>query len=186
MLKRFISKRSRIPPRILRPRPGRVRLSALPALYAPLTGRAAHRSRRGATLVETAIVLNVFLLLVMGGMDLGLATYKYNTLSQAARQGARQATVHGSLAAPAMTAWGPGTYTGTAGDGSQYAQAVSPILAGFALGSVTIQAEWIDGSNATQQRVRFTVTTTYRPIVTSIFTQSSFVLSAASTMPIAH
>jgi Flp pilus assembly protein TadG len=133
-----------------------------------------------------AIVLNVFLLLVLGGMDLSIATYRYNTLSQAARQGARQAAVHGSLAAPAMTAWGPATYSGTAGDGSQYALAVSPMLLGFTLSKVAITVEWIDGGNNIQQRVRYTVSTTYKPIVTSFFSSGSYTQTAASTMPIAH
>ena len=75
-------------------------------------------------MVETAIVLSVYLMLILGTFDLGTATYRYNTLSQAARQGARQAIVHGSLASPAMTVWGPSTYNCTAGDGSAYAQAV--------------------------------------------------------------
>ena len=137
-------------------------------------------------MLETAIILNVFLMLILGTFDLGIATYRYNTLSQVARQGARQAIVHGSLASPAMTAWGPTTYNGTAGDGSVYAQAVSPMLVGFVLGNVTIKVEWLDGGNAVQQRVRYTVTTTYRPIITSFFSSSSFTQSAASTMPIAH
>jgi Flp pilus assembly protein TadG len=142
--------------------------------------------RRGAVFVETAIVLSVFLLLILGTFDLGIATYRYNTISQAARQGARQAIVHGSLAAPAMAAWGPSTYTGTAADGSAYAQAVSPMLVGFVLSKVTIKVEWLDGGNAIQQRVRYTVSTTYKPIVTSYFTSSSYTQIAASTMPIAH
>ena len=137
-------------------------------------------------MVEAAIVLSVFLLLILGTFDLGIATYRYNTLSQAARQGARQAIVHGSLAPPAMQAWGPATYTGTAGDGSVYAQAVTPMLVGFNLNTVVIKVEWPDGSNSTQQRVRYTVTTNYQPILTSVFTNSSYVLTAASTMPIAH
>ncbi len=174
------AKRSRIPPRIRRPRLGNAEDAVYPAK------RAVDCSRRGATLVETAIVLSVFLLLVIGGMDLGIGVYKYNTLSQAARHGARQAAVHGNLAAPAMTAWGPGTYTGTAGDGSQYASAVSPMLVGFILANVTIKVEWIDGGNSIQQRVRYTATTTYKPIVTSFFNSSSYTLTAASTMPVAH
>jgi Flp pilus assembly protein TadG len=137
-------------------------------------------------MVEMSIVLSTFLLLTLGGLDLGLATFRNNTLSQAARCGARQAAVHGSLAAPAMTAWGPTTYNGNAGDGSQYAAAVSPMLAGFTLSKVTIKVEWIDGGNAIQQRVRYTVSTTYQPIITSFFSSSTYTLSAASTMPIAH
>lgn len=137
-------------------------------------------------MVEMAIILNVFMLLVLGIVDLGLATYRYNTLSQAARQGARQAIVRGSLAPPAMAAWGPTTHTGTAGDGSVYAQAVSPMLVGFALDDVTLRIEWPDGGNSLQQRVRCTVATEYRPILTSFFSSSSYTQSAASTMPISH
>ena len=137
-------------------------------------------------MVETVIIINVYLMLILGTFDLGIATYRYNTLSQAARQGARQAIIHGALAPPLMTAWGPSTYTGTAGDGSVYAQAVSPMLVGFVLSKVTIKLEWLDGGNTLQQRVRYTVTTTYRPIVTSFFSSSSYTQSAASTMPIAH
>lgn len=147
---------------------------------------AMHNSRRGATLVEMAIILNVFLLLILGTLDLGLATYRYNTISQAARQGARQAAVHGALAPPAMSSWGPGAYTGTAADGSEFAQAVSPMLAGFNLSDVTIRVEWLDGGNAVQQRVRYSVSTPFRPIIGSLFTSASYTLSAASTMPIAH
>ena len=143
-------------------------------------------ARRGAAMIEMAVVLSVFLMLILGTFDLGMATYRYNTISQAARQGARQAIVHGSLAAPAMTTWGPATYIGTAGDGSVYAQAVSPMLAGFTLSHVVIKVEWPDGGNSIQQRVRFTVSTTYQPLLTTVFSSSTYTHSAASTMPIAH
>lgn len=140
----------------------------------------------GAVMVEMAIILNIFLLLVLGILDLGLATYRYNALSEAARQGARQAIVHGALAPPRMAAWGPATYTGTADDDSVYAQAVAPMLAGFDLSDVDIRIEWPDGGNSFQQRVRYTVTTQYRPILTNFFSSSSYTQRAASTMPIAH
>ncbi|MBS0265743.1 MAG: pilus assembly protein [Planctomycetes bacterium] len=143
-------------------------------------------NRRGATLVETAIVLAVFLLLILGTVDLGLAVFRYNVLSEAARTGARVASVHGALAPAAMGTWGPATYSGTASDGSAYAQAVAPLLAGFTLSRVNIQVEWIDGGNALQQRVRYTVSTTYRPIAVAFFTRSSYVHTASSTMRISH
>jgi Flp pilus assembly protein TadG len=149
-------------------------------------GRRNAQVRRGVVMAETAIILSVFLLLILGAFDLGIATYRFNMLSQAARQGARQGMVHGSLAPPVMAAWGPGTYSGTAGDGSVYAQAVSPMLVGFDLTKVNIQVAWPDGGNALQQRVQYTVTMTYKPIVTSFFTSASYPLSAVSAMPIAH
>ena len=49
--------------------------------------------RRGQTLVEFALILPVFLLLLMGIFDFGRAVYAYNTISNAARQAVRLAIV---------------------------------------------------------------------------------------------
>ena len=100
---------SRIPPLVRGPGSRKAAAGARPALGT---------TRRGAAMVETALVLNIYMLLILGTCDLGIAVHRNNTLSQAARHGARQASVHGALAAPSMAAWGPATYTGTAGDGS--------------------------------------------------------------------
>lgn len=55
------------------------------------------RLRRGAadgqTLAEFALIVPVLLLLFMGILDFGRAIYAYNTLSNAAREGARIAIV---------------------------------------------------------------------------------------------
>jgi Flp pilus assembly protein TadG len=55
--------------------------------------RRRHRSR-GQGLVEFAFVLPVFLVLVMGIADLGLAVFAYNSITNAAREGARLAIVN--------------------------------------------------------------------------------------------
>jgi len=50
-------------------------------------------------MVEFALAIIVFLVLAMGIFDFGMAIYKYNGVSQAAREIARVASVHqGSLA----------------------------------------------------------------------------------------
>lgn len=49
---------------------------------------------RGQTLVEFALVLPIFILLMFGLFDLGRAVYAYNTISNAARSGARTAIVN--------------------------------------------------------------------------------------------
>ena len=49
-----------------------------------------------------------------------------------------------------------------------------------------VQVEWLDGSNAPGKRVRVTVTTTYRPMVTFLFGNPAIQLTASSTMLIAH
>ena len=49
--------------------------------------------RRGQALVEFALIIPVFILLVMGIFDLGRAVYGYNTVNNAAREAARVAIV---------------------------------------------------------------------------------------------
>ena len=49
---------------------------------------------RGQSLVEFALVLPLFLVLVMGIFDLGLAVFSYNSITNAAREGARLAIVN--------------------------------------------------------------------------------------------
>ena len=51
------------------------------------------RARRGQTLVEFALILPVFLLMLMGILDLGRAVYYSSTLSNVARETARDGIV---------------------------------------------------------------------------------------------
>src|SRR3954454_7531896 len=78
--------------------------------------RRGRRGRRGATMLEAAIVLPVFVLLVFSMIDLGLGVFHYNMLSQAARHGVRQAIVHGKFAPPSWNGgpWGTATINTTA------------------------------------------------------------------------
>jgi Flp pilus assembly protein TadG len=56
--------------------------------------RSRGRRERGQGLVEMALVLPVFLLLIVSFFDLGQAVFAYNTLTNAAREGARFAIVN--------------------------------------------------------------------------------------------
>ena len=49
---------------------------------------------RGQSLVEFALVIPLFLLLLIAVFDLGRAVFAYNTLTNAAREGARMAIVN--------------------------------------------------------------------------------------------
>jgi Flp pilus assembly protein TadG len=53
--------------------------------------------RRGQALVEFALIIPLFLLLLVGIFDLGRAVFAYNTLTNAAREGARLAIVNQDL-----------------------------------------------------------------------------------------
>lgn len=50
-------------------------------------------ARRGQALVEFALIIPIFIFLVMGIFDLGRAVYGFNTINNAAREGARLAIV---------------------------------------------------------------------------------------------
>ena len=58
--------------------------------------RAFHREEPAQTLVEFAIVLPIFLLIVTGLMDTARAVWQENTLAYSAREGTRYAIVHGA------------------------------------------------------------------------------------------
>ena len=51
-------------------------------------------NERGQALVEFALVLPIFVLLLVAIFDLGRAVFAYNTLTNAAREGARMAIVN--------------------------------------------------------------------------------------------
>ena len=51
------------------------------------------RRSRGQALVETALVLPIFFLLVFGLIDIGRAVFIYNSLAEGSREGARYGSV---------------------------------------------------------------------------------------------
>jgi Flp pilus assembly protein TadG len=156
-------------------------------------------SRRGAVTVEAAIVIPVFLLMVIGMIDLGLGMARRATLSHACREGARQAAVHGRFA-PA--GWNGGPW-GTAAIASAPAgtiptiiqqadvdgwpaNAVRPMLVNCSPSETTVQVEWLDSSDLPEKRVRVTVTSSYRPMTTWLFGGAPITLRATSTVLISH
>jgi Flp pilus assembly protein TadG len=145
--------------------------------------------RRGATAAETAVVVLVFLILVLGMLDLGIGVLRYNSVSHAARQAARQAMVHGSLAPAKVQGgpWGPDTIDAKASSsGTPAVATLQPYLFTCDLDKTTVHVEWPDGSNEPGKRVRVTVSTPYQPMMTFIFGNPSITLQATSTITIAH
>jgi Flp pilus assembly protein TadG len=67
---------------------------------APLPGSGREGRSRGQGLVEFALVFPVIALLLFGVLDLGRAVFAYNTIANAARQGARVAIVNQILISP--------------------------------------------------------------------------------------
>jgi Flp pilus assembly protein TadG len=61
------------------------------------------RRETGQGLVEFSLTIIVFLIILMGVFDFGMAIYKYNGVSQAARELARVTSVHPCAVAGALT-----------------------------------------------------------------------------------
>jgi Flp pilus assembly protein TadG len=148
--------------------------------------RPAKHERRGASLVEAGIIFLVLLTFILGVIDAGLGVMESNVVSNGARQGARLATVHGTLASSGLGTWGPTTYGPVAAtDSGTIAQAIAPYLTGLDLTKTTLTVQWLDGSTDPGNRVKVTVSYTYQPMTTFVLNQS-ITISATSTMVIAH
>lgn len=142
--------------------------------------------RRGAVVVEGAIVLNVILILLLGMFDLAIGVLRFNLVSEAARRGTRVAVVRGELSEPELTSWGPSTFNGTAADSSEIATIIRSSLVAFEPENVAITAEWPDGGNARHDRVRILVSYQHQPLIPFLYGADPIVLRGASTMRIQH
>src|SRR4051812_12369161 len=104
-----------------------------------------HPARPGATTVEFALVLPAVLVLVLGVIDASVGVARYNSVSQAARHGARQAAVHGSRAPAGWNGgpWGPGAIDQPAtAVGVPAVDAVRPMLVNCPLDESRVKVEW--------------------------------------------
>jgi hypothetical protein len=128
----------------------------------------------------------VFLTIIFAMFDLGLAVMRQNSLAEAARRLARTAIVHGDLAPPEHTAWGPNQYTGTADEDHEIADAVRAGLVTMNPAEVTIAVSWPDGDNRSGDRVIVAVEYPHRTILPSLFGSSALNLRAESTMRVEH
>jgi Flp pilus assembly protein TadG len=143
------------------------------------------RRRRGGALAEAAITTSVLLSLMFGTVDMGVAVFRMHVISEAARQGARRAIVHGSLANQ-LGVWPASAFSASGTSTDPKVTEIQPYLAGLDLSQVTINITWPDAGNQPEQRVTYQVSTTWTPMMTWIFGSPTYTLNASSTMPIAH
>jgi Flp pilus assembly protein TadG len=158
--------------------------------------RSKREHRSGATMAETGIVMLTFLIAVVGMIDVGTAVLRQHTITEAARYGARLASVHGQNAPTTSTSpwdsnsrWGP-SQIGPMTASTSGTPIVNEMRTNYLSGIIdpsntTITVTWPDSSNAVEKRVRVNVQYTYTPMLTLIF-GANFTLSATSTMQIAH
>ena len=145
-------------------------------------GRATARER-GQALVEFAFVGFALALLVLGMFDVGRAVWNYNTLAHATREGTRYAMVHG---ASSSDPWGPGSaYFTPPNTDTKVRETVEESASGIDTSRLTVEAEWLDGTNAAGTRVKVTSHYSYDPVF-DFFGIASFTMNNSSTMEITH
>lgn len=129
-------------------------------------------AERGTTSLELALLTPVFLLLVLGTVDLGQAVVLYNVSGQAAREGAR----HGLVAVqPNPTVTAPPTMT------APQATAIAVAArdgAGPLAGSLAVTSS--AGLDARGPFVQVVVSATYQPVAGQFLGISSVPVGGAS------
>ena len=143
-------------------------------------------------MTEAAIIMPVFLTLALGMIDLGIAVFQNNAVAEASRQGARIASVHGSLAPidGSGSSWGPTAYCGAANSSDTIPTTLrsAGALAGLNAATVSIAVSWPTGGNSVQNgdTVQVTVSTTWMPVISYVIGSKTVTLTATSIVPIAH
>lgn len=170
--------------------------------------RPTSRTRRaGQALVETALVLPLFLVCLVGIVDMGRAVWATTSLAAAARESARYAIVHGGSASNSCPVGpaSPDAIVPTASSSCPYPSpskqsivdaATTAAMAGGS--NITVTVCYWSGygtpcsgntdltNNARGQSVTVVVTSTVNLIVPALVGRTSFGLSGSSTMVVNH
>ena len=121
---------------------------------------------KGQALVETALVLPLLLLLIVGLFDIGRAIWLSNTLATAVREGSRYGVVHGALSG-SPTGPGSASYTPPNIDTAITAQVRK--YSGGVPNSLTVLSTWPDGNANRGSRIVVTATFPFTPILSQVF-----------------
>jgi Flp pilus assembly protein TadG len=124
------------------------------------------RSDRAQALVETALVLPLLLLLIVGLFDVGRAIWLSNTLATAVREGTRYGVVHGALSGSPT---GPGAASYTAPDTDTTITAQVRNYASGVPNNLTVQSTWPDGNANRGSRIVVSATFPFTPILSQVF-----------------
>ena len=135
------------------------------------------RREAGQSLVEFALIAPLLMLLVLATIDGARAVFAYNTIANAAREGARYGIVHG---ATSSTPVGPGV------NETELVTHVEQFTRSFPAPDIAVTPTWPQGSNSDGSPVAVQVTYQYRPLFGGLIGIGPMTLRASSTMVIVH
>lgn len=157
---------------------------------------------RGQALVETALILPLFLILFVAVVDMGRAVWATTSLASAAREAARFAIVRGGSSAVCQVGTSAGTVVPPApspacpypspSKQSIVDAAVGAAVAGGSNVTVTVcygvgcTGNTDTGNNARGQPITVVVSSTVDLVVPALLGRTSFTLSGSSTMVVNH
>ena len=123
------------------------------------------RGRRGSTMLEGALVMTTFVVLLVGSMDFGRLGFAYNSVTYAAHQAARFAATGGSASGHAASV------------AAIQANADSNLL-GLDASKLTISVTWTP-NNSPGSQVQVVVSYGFQPLVIPISSKSLTLKSTA-------
>jgi len=123
------------------------------------------RGRRGSTMLEGALAMTTFVILLVGSMDFGRLGFAYSSVTYAAHQAARFAATNGSASGHAASV------------ATIQANADSNLL-GLDASKLTISVTWTPNNNPGSQ-VQVVVSYGFKPLVVPISSSSLTLKSTA-------
>ena len=123
------------------------------------------RGRRGSTMLEGALVMTTFVVVLVGSMDFGRLGFAYNSVTYAAHQAARFAATSGSASGHAASV------------AAIQANADSNLL-GLDASKLTISVTWTP-NNSPGSQVQVVVSYGFQPLVIPISSKSLTLKSTA-------
>lgn len=139
---------------------------------ARVIGRPARRGREGQSLVEFSFGLIVFMMVFIGIIELGRGVFLFNGVSQAAREIARETSVHPGLSAVGSSPESQAMYLTQKAFVPEMAPPVYECvdIGGVLQFDTCVSGDW----------VRVTTFTTYRPAIPFLAMLGPFTLSSTS------
>ena len=131
-----------------------------------LGASAAWRDDRAQALVETALVLPLLLMLIVGLFDVGRAVWLSNTLATAVREGSRYGIVHGALSGSPT---GPGSASYTPPNIDTVITTQVRNYSGGVPSSLTVLSTWPDGNANRGSRIVVSASFLFIPILSQVF-----------------
>jgi len=119
-------------------------------------------SQEGSVAIETTLAFMILMVFVLGIVEFSMMGYTYSVVAEAARQGVRYATLHGTSSARCS---GPSTGC-TDSSASKVTDSVTTYVVNFAgnVSGTSVNVNYLDGSSAPSSRVLVWVTYTYAPM----------------------